>query len=75
MKYTENKRIMQVEETTLVVGIDIASEEHYARAFNWRGIEQGKVISFSNSREGFEKLKPWMENLKKENKKEKIYTE
>ena len=26
MKYTQNKRIMQVEETTLVVGIDIASE-------------------------------------------------
>lgn len=72
MKYTQNKRIMQVEETTLVVGIDIASEEHYARAFNWRGIEHGKVISFSNSREGFEKLKTWMENLKKENKKEKI---
>ena len=63
---------MQVEETTLVVGIDIASEEHYARAFDWRGVEVGKVMSFSNSREGFEKLKTWMEKLKKENKKEKI---
>ena len=72
MKYTQNKRIMQVEETTLVVGIDIASEEHYARAFDWRGVEVGKVMSFSNSREGFEKLKTWMEKLKKENKKEKI---
>ena len=72
MKYTQNKKIMQVEETTLVVGIDIASEEHYARAFDWRGVEVGKVMSFSNSREGFEKLKTWMEKLKKENKKEKI---
>jgi len=72
MKYIQNNKIMQVEETTMVVGIDIASEEHYARAFNWRGVELGKVISFSNSREGFEKFKSWIEKLKKENNKEKI---
>ena len=72
MKYTQNKKIMQVEETTLVVGIDIASEEHYARAFDWRGIEIGKVFRFSNSREGFDNFKEWQEKLKKENKKEKI---
>lgn len=72
MKYTQNKKIMQVEETTLVVGIDIASEEHYARAFNWRGIEVGEVFRFSNSREGFEKFKTWIEKLKKDNNKEKI---
>jgi len=72
MKYTQNKKIMQVEETTLVVGIDIASEEHYARAFNWRGIEVGNVFRFSNSREGFEKFKIWIEKLKKDNNKEKI---
>ena len=56
----------------MVLGIDIASEEHYARAFNWRGIELGNVISFSNSREGFDKFKVWMERLKKENNYEKI---
>ena len=72
MKYTQNKKIMQVEETTLVVGIDIASEEHYARACDWRGIEIGKVFRFSNSREGFDNFKEWQEKLKKENKKEKI---
>ena len=29
MNYTQNSKIMQVTEKTLVVGIDIASEEYY----------------------------------------------
>lgn len=33
---------------------------HYARAFNWRGIELGKVISFDNNLEGFIKLQEWI---------------
>ena len=56
MNCTQNKKINQVKETTLVVGIDIGSTTQYARAFDWRGIELGKVFKFSNSREGFEKL-------------------
>ena len=54
MKSTQNKKINQVKETTMVVGIDVGSVKHYFRAFNWRGIElTTKPIPFSNSMEGF----------------------
>lgn len=54
MNYKQNEKINQVKESTLVVGIDIGSTTQYARAFDWRGIELGKVFTFSNNREGFE---------------------
>ena len=31
MNYTQNERIMQITEKTLIVGIDVGSETHYAR--------------------------------------------
>ena len=34
----------------MIVGIDVGSEKHYFRAFNWRGIElTRKPVVFSNS--------------------------
>ena len=42
MNSTQNKKIEQVKETTMIVGIDVGSEKHYFRAFNWRGIELTK---------------------------------
>ena len=47
MNYKQNEKINQVKESTLVVGIDIGSTTQYARAFDWRGIELGKVFPFS----------------------------
>lgn len=41
MKYNQNTKILQVTEETLIVGVDIASEIHYARAFDHRGVEIG----------------------------------
>ena len=50
MNYTQNHKIAQVTENTLVVGVDIGSEQHYARAFDWRGLElTRKVFPFRNS--------------------------
>lgn len=47
MNCTQNKKIEQVKETTMIVGIDVGSEKHYFRAFNWRGIElTRKPIAF-----------------------------
>lgn len=55
MNYTQNQKISQVTETTLIVGVDIGSETNFARAFNWRGQELSKkVFRFSNSLEGFQ---------------------
>jgi transposase len=72
MKYTQNDRISQLTETTLIVGVDIASQIHYARAFDFRGIEHGKVIKFTNNREGFMKLQLWIKDLSVKCKKDHV---
>ena len=33
---TQNAKIASITEETLIVGIDVGSEMHYARAFDWR---------------------------------------
>jgi Transposase and inactivated derivatives len=69
MKYNQNEKIMQITEETLIVGVDIASELHYARAFDFRGMELAKVISFSNDIEGFEQFSNWVKDLQLRHKK------
>ncbi|MGF9712824.1 hypothetical protein EXW96_03640 [Paenibacillus sp. JMULE4] len=52
MKYKQskkqNQRILQITESTLVVGADIAKKTHVARAVDYRGIELG-VLAKSNA--------------------------
>ena len=72
MNYKQNEKINQVKEPTLVIGIDIGSTTQYARAFDWRGIELGKVFTFSNSREGFESFKAWMQHLQDKYRKSDV---
>jgi transposase len=43
MKYTQNKKIEQVNESTLIIGADIAKQKHIARAQDFRGIESFKI--------------------------------
>lgn len=70
MNYTQNEKIEQVTDTTMVVGVDIGSQTHYARAFDNRGRELTKrVFSFQNDIEGFNSFHLWTEKLKNENKK------
>lgn len=64
MYYTQNRKIMQVTETTLVVGVDIGSQWHYARAFDWREIElTRKVFRFSNDLDGYIAFEEWVQNV------------
>ena len=76
MNCTQNEKISQVTEETLVVGIDIASETQYARAFDWRGIELWAesnsikrksnvktALAFSNDADGFEKFGSWISKI------------
>ena len=73
MNSTQNKKIEQVKETTLVIGIDIGSESHYARAFDWRGFEYSKkAFQFLNTDTGFEALLEWIEAIKVEKEKKEI---
>jgi len=73
MNYTQNEKIMQVKNSTLVVGVDIAKNKHAARAFNFRGIEYDKAIFFENNEAGFKKLLHWIRKIsEKENKTDVI---
>lgn len=63
MNTTQNTKISQIKEDTLIVGVDIGSTTHYARAFNWRGIEFGKVYKFSNCRDQFDRFQRWMRKI------------
>ena len=42
MNNTQNDKIAQVTNETMVIGIDIGSEKHWARAFDNRGMELSK---------------------------------
>lgn len=64
MKYSQNEKIAQVTEKTLIVGVDVASMTHFARAFDFRGIELGKIIRISNDAQGFRLFKLWVNELK-----------
>lgn len=72
MNYTQNEKIMSINERTLVIGIDIAKSVQYARAFDYRGIELGKVKSFENTAEGFKIFEDWMRLLANQKQKNNI---
>lgn len=50
-----NEKLMRIKDT-IVVGIDIAKNKHYARFVDYRGNLLFKTISFDNNKLGFEKL-------------------
>jgi transposase len=62
----QNQRIERISETTLVIGTDIAKNNHVARAFTYRGIELGKRCLFQNDEQGLLNLLAWAEALKQE---------
>lgn len=67
---TQNAKIASITEKTLIVGIDVGSETHYARAFDWRNYEYTKKpLEFSNTEAGFMTFKAWMEDLAQEHGK------
>ena len=67
MNYTQNYKIAQVAESTMIVGVDIGSEMNYARVFNWRGQELSrKVFHFSNDLDGFCSFLDYMEKHRAE---------
>lgn len=72
MKRTQNEKISQIKISTLVVGIDIGKETHFARAFDYRGIELTKLLKFSNTAEGFELLDRWMRDTCRQQEKTEV---
>lgn len=72
MNYTQNRKISQINEKTLIIGVDIAKYTHVARAQDFRGFEYGVALTFDNSDTGFKKLIKWAIELSKKHNKEKI---
>ena len=70
---TQNAKIASITEKTLIVGIDVGSETHYARAFDWRNYEYSKKPSeFSNTEAGFQTFKTWLEDLAEKHGKDVV---
>ena len=70
---TQNAKITATTEKTLVIGIDVGSETHFARVFNWRGYEfSRKPLEFGNTEEGFETLRTWIMELKEKHGMDKV---
>jgi len=56
MKNRTNRRLEEITAGTLIVGVDVAKENQWARFVDYRGIEIGKAIRFKNNRQGFEAI-------------------
>ena len=72
MHYNQNEKILSISEKTLVIGIDIGKEVQYARFFDFRGIELGKIQSFENTLEGFKTFQEWIKSIATRNDKDNI---
>ena len=72
-KFSKNEKLSFISEDMLIVGCDIGSDMHYARAIDTRGRELSKgAYSFSNSKEGFESARDWAVKLAAANGKKQI---
>lgn len=72
MNCTQNEKIMSITEKTLVIGIDIAKDVQYARAFDYRSIELSKVQPLENTSYRFKVFEEWAKLVAKENQKNTI---
>lgn len=72
MDFKQNQKINQVNEKTLVVGIDIAKQTHYACFVDDRGRVLQKSFPVYQSHNGFEYLYQHVLIAMKENKKTKV---
>jgi len=73
MNLTQNAKLNQVTADTLIVGVDIGSQIHFARAFDWRCFEFTKrVFRFGNTKVGFLSFLRWLEEIQKKTGKTKV---
>lgn len=63
MDSTQNHRLAQINEQTLIIGVDIAKHKHVARAIDERGRDLVKRLVFTNSLQGFSELMEWAKSL------------
>ncbi|MGG1764067.1 IS110 family transposase, partial [Parageobacillus toebii] len=66
MNYTQNRKIEQVTDQTLVIGMDIAKQKHYASMVDARGRVLKKPFPVIQSRSGFEQFYASIQEAMKE---------
>jgi len=59
----QNRKLATINDSTLIVAVDIASQKHVARVINWRGHILGEPLIFDNRLEGFEVFLKWIRQL------------
>ncbi|MEW6244989.1 MAG: hypothetical protein AB1497_12215 [Bacillota bacterium] len=64
MNKAEKKAL--VSGNVIVLGIDIAKKNHWARMFSPTGVDAVKPFSFQNSRDGFYRLVPKVLDVKRQ---------
>lgn len=72
-KFAKNDKLSFISDDMLILGCDVGSETHYARAIDTRGRELSKTaFKFSNSFEGFQSAKEWAVQLAATHNKHQI---
>lgn len=63
MDFTQNERLAQITDKTVIIGIDVAKHKHVARAIDDRGHDLAKRFVFTNDFTGFKRLLDWAYHL------------
>ena len=72
-KFKKDDRISFISDDMLILGCDIGSETHYARAIDTRGRELSKKpFSFANNAEGFQNARDWAVDIAARHDKKQI---
>lgn len=72
-KFDKNAKLTFISDDMLILGCDVGSETHYARAIDTRGRELSKsAFPFSNDSEGFQSVKEWAVKIAAEHNKNQI---
>ena len=72
MKTSQNEKLERIKSNTIIVGIDIAKEEHWARITDYRGKELSKPIKINNNIEGFEKFFALVEKVREKYESDRV---
>lgn len=66
------EKILRITSQTIVVGVDIAKKEHWARITDYRGVELAKPIKVLNNEDGFKNLMARIDQLRIKNECDKV---
>ncbi len=72
MLRSQIQKIESITPEVMIGGIDVAKKKHWARIFDYRGLELTKGFSFKNNIDGFNRLVGKLSEIKEEKGLEKI---